>query len=162
MTSPDLYSSRRWQKLPRLALLLTVSYAALLVYGTLYPLTGWHSPGLSPFVIIFQQELKIRPNPDTLTNVLVYMPLGLLLTRVLGLRYSIYLAALITVAASGLLSFCLEYIQAFLPGRVSSLRDLVLNTAGAVAGAVLAMTFRSDTKLGHTLLGFQFRIAFHI
>ena len=148
MTSPD----RPRKKFPQLALLLTVSYAALLVYGTLYPLTGWHSPGQNPLFMIFQQELKIRPNPDTLTNVLVYMPLGVLLMRVLGIRYSMYLAALITIAASGLLSFCLEYIQAFLPGRVSSLRDLVLNTAGAAAGAILAIAFRGQSRLGHALL----------
>ena len=35
-------------------------------------------------------------------------------------------------------SFAIEYLQAYLPSRDSSLRDLVTNTAGTLIGALAA------------------------
>ena len=131
-------------------------YAVLLIYGTLYPLTGWNTPALNPLITLFRQSLNMKFNPDTLTNVLVYMPLGVLLMRVLGLRFSLYLAAMLTIAAGGLLSFSLEYFQAFLPGRTSSLRDLVLNTVGTAAGTTLAIIFSDQGRLGQALHRLRF------
>jgi len=88
---------------------------------------------------------------DILTNLLVYMPLGLLLMRALGNRYSSVYRILLVTLASALLSLALEYIQAHLPGRVPSVLDLVLNTLGGFTGALFALALRPDTTIGGKL-----------
>ena len=88
---------------------------------------------------------------DILTNLLVYMPFGLLLMRTLGNRSGSVHRLLLVTLASALLSLALEYLQAHLPGRVPSVLDLVLNTLGGFTGALFALTLRPDTAIGGKL-----------
>lgn len=120
-------------------------YAFLLVYGSLYPWHGWHEPIASPWRLMSEYSHHYS-YADLLTNLLVYMPLGLLLTMVARWRglQALVLAALI----GGGLSLSMEYLQAYDPGRVPSFMDLYLNTAGAACGGLLAQTLRDDTRLG--------------
>ncbi|MDW2983314.1 VanZ family protein [Rhodanobacter sp. KK11] len=104
----------------------------LIIYGTLYPFTGWRTPG--NFHRLFSAAaLDHVSAADVLANVFLYMPLGFLsaLGRRLRTIPVILLAAL-------LLSLGVEILQAFLPERVASWLDVATNVFGAGAGAVLA------------------------
>ena len=120
---------------------LALLYAALIVFASLFPFDGWREQGIDPWVFV----LAPLPPPywtwfDVSTNVAGYAPLGFLLALAL-LRTdtgSAGLSVLAAVVAAGLLSAAMELAQIYLPRRVPSNLDWLLNTGGALAGAVLA------------------------
>lgn len=82
---------------------------------------------------------------DAVVNFLGFIPLGAvvysLLRQLKGVQNRN--AAMATALFGFLLSLTIEVIQVWLPARASSLLDLVLNSAGAVAGiAVMTILFR--------------------
>ncbi|MBP6419035.1 MAG: VanZ family protein [Giesbergeria sp.] len=118
---------------------LALVYVALIVFASLFPFDGWRAQGISPLVFL------VAPIPppywtgfDVAINVLGYAPLGFLLAlamlRTGWPRSAVPVAAL----AGGLLSLGMEYLQIYLPQRVPSNLDLLLNTAGALSGALAA------------------------
>lgn len=123
---------------------LAAMYVALVVYGSLYPFSGWSAApgGLLDFVAV--PERRQFHGGDVLVNVLAYVPLGLLLVRALGRRlapsWSLVLASLCGAA----LSFCVEFTQQFLPSRDASTVDLLTNSTGALVGAVLGTVLRIE------------------
>ena len=125
--------------------LLALSYAALIVYGSLYPFTGWtrEHHGLLDFV--FRVGEHRFHAADALTNVLAYIPFGLLLARTHGQRRSLAVTILTATLAGASLSFAMEFLQQFLPSRVASVDDLVTNSIGTLIGAVLAGLLRANT-----------------
>ena len=135
----------------RFAIALLLTYAFLIVYGTLFPLEDWQSPAINPFTLMLQHELGNTSRSDILTNILVYMPLGVLLIRIFPRRYCPVCKLLVATMACALLSFTLEYLQAHLPGRVPSIIDLMLNTIGGFIGAVLALLLWQDTFISGPL-----------
>ena len=115
----------------RIGRLLLLGYLAFVVYASLYPIARFRAPERSPLTLLFEPSRISRS--DALTNVLVYFPLGWLLAlRLPGLGW--LRAGLFGCA----LSLAIEYLQAYLPGRVPSLLDWTLNTAGALLGAAFA------------------------
>ena len=138
-------------------LYLMLAYGLLLVYGTLFPFNEWLTPGASPWSLMWQRGLHDASKADILTNLLVYMPLGLLLMRTLANRRCPLCMVLLVTLASALLSLTLEYLQAHLPGRVPSVADVVLNTGGGFAGALLALGVRPDTAVGEKLYRIRYR-----
>jgi VanZ like family len=76
---------------------------------------------------------------DLILNILAYLPLGGLLS-VLLYRLGWKRPVLSTCVIASLLSFNLECMQFFLPGRVTALHDWLSNSAGALVGAVLAFS----------------------
>ena len=118
-----------------LAEILLAAYLLALVYGTLYPWTGWRSIGLSGFGFLFEPWPRYWTWFDVLVNVTVYaVPAGL---AAVALRRRLGPAAAMLVAATigSALSLGLESLQSFLPGRVPSRLDWIANTAGALLGA---------------------------
>ena len=118
---------------------LALIYAALIVFASLFPFEGWRGQGVSPWVFL---TARIPPPYwtwfDVAINVAGYAPLGFLLALA-GLRSGWPRAAVPLAAASGaLLALAMEYLQIFLPRRVPSNMDLVLNAAGTLAGALAA------------------------
>ena len=118
---------------------LALVYATLIVFASLFPFEGWRAQGIAPQVFL----LARIPPPywtgfDVAINVLGYAPLGFLLALALlrtgWPRSAVPLAAL----AGTLLSLLMEFLQIYLPQRVPSNMDLVLNAGGALAGALLA------------------------
>lgn len=116
---------------------LAAAYALLIVYGSLYPFSGW-LPAEDVFAFLSGHWPRYIIRSDVITNILVYLPLGLLLARALRYRLrpagAIFTATLICL----LLSFAMESLQALLPERVSSRLDLLLNGLGGLGGALLA------------------------
>jgi len=113
-------------------------YALLLVYGSLYPLLGWHGPLDSALDFLTAPWPRYFTRSDVITNILVYLPLGALVTRSLRYRFSPVAAFAVATLLGLLLSFSMESLQAFLPGRVSSRLDWLLNGLGTTLGALAA------------------------
>jgi VanZ family protein len=114
-------------------------YALLIVYASWYPFSGWHGNGLSPVAYLWAPPPHYWTRFDLLTNLVAYMPLG-----VLGV-FALYpklrgIAAFALVACGGiLLSGLMEAVQTFLPSRVPSNLDLFSNGVGATIGALLGL-----------------------
>ncbi|CAN7180791.1 VanZ family protein [Acidovorax sp. LjRoot74] len=120
---------------------LALIYTALIVFASLFPFDGWRAQGIDPLVFL----LARLPPPywtgfDVVTNAAGYAPLGFLLVLGLlrsGWRRVLAAVALATVAGT-LLSLSLEFLQIYLPRRVPSNLDLLLNMGGTLAGALSA------------------------
>lgn len=69
-----------------------------------------------------------------LLNMVLFVPLGILVYR--GRRSALALLPILVLVGSAgfLISFVIECLQRFLPGRESSLVDIAANTAGALVG----------------------------
>ncbi len=133
----------------------TLIYVLLLVYGTLFPLSGWQWPDgglLNPRFPAWPEKLH---SSDVLTNLLVYMPLGLLLGVLLRQRFSPWGVLILATSLGTGLSFLLEYLQTYLPLRVSSLADILLNGLGSLAGAGLLVLMNPGSSLQRRLLAFK-------
>jgi VanZ family protein len=125
---------------------LAQAYVALIVYASLYPFTGWHDQGLRAWEFLWSPlPPKYWTGFDVGINVVGYVPFGFLLALSFLRRGSQHFTPTTNVAAvavsvlfAGLLSFCMEMLQSYLPSRVASNLDLALNILGAAAGAVLA------------------------
>jgi VanZ family protein len=117
--------------------LLAVAYALLIAYGSLYPFTGWRLPSGSPFAFLTGPWPRYITRSDIFINILVYLPLGLLTARVMRHRFGPRAGVLLAAFSCLLLSLAMESLQAFLPGRVSSRLDSLLNGLGGLAGALL-------------------------
>ncbi|MBV8503332.1 MAG: VanZ family protein [Paucibacter sp.] len=113
---------------------LLAAWLALIVYASLYPFEPWRWPPSQDWrsVLALPWPRKIFPW-DAQINVVGYMPLGMLL-RTRGPRPGLFWPLLLSIA----LSYTMEVLQTFLPGRVPSASDLFFNSTGALAGAVLA------------------------
>ncbi|MDR3054010.1 MAG: VanZ family protein [Zoogloeaceae bacterium] len=131
---PDLlsrYLARVWSVLP--------------LYGSLYPCSGWQRNGADPFAFLEWAWPRYWTGFDLVTNVIIYMPTGFLLTLSLRRLPGRWSGFILAVLLSLLLSFCMESLQTWLPSRFSSNLDLGGNTLGALLGALLA--FRAGDTL---------------
>lgn len=120
-------------------LLLASAYIALVVYGSLFPMHGWQEANFDFSRLLSEPWPEDIPRADLLTNVLVYIPVGLLIAWVLRLRLALLTAFVLASAAGILLSLGLELIQLALPNRVSSSLDLLANGSGSAMGAALGI-----------------------
>jgi len=117
---------------------LTWIYVSLIVYASLYPFDGWRVQGIAPWGFMWAPWPRYWTVFDVISNVLGYAPLGFFLT--LGFRRTWpHLPALIlTFFLAAALSWALESLQFFLPARVPSNVDWLLNVAGAWLGGATA------------------------
>ncbi len=117
---------------------LALVYVGLIVYASLYPFADWRHQGIMPWAFLSSPLPKYWTGFDVVTNALGYGPLGFLLVlgalRSGGGRFTLLVATLL----AALLSLTLESLQSYLPARVPSNVDWVLNAAGAWLGALLA------------------------
>jgi VanZ family protein len=124
---------------------LALAYAALVLYASLYPFTGWRWPPGQSLLDLARLPWPPWLDPfDIWSNLLGYLPLGLLATIAarrsgLGLAAALALGAL----APSLLSYGCELLQQFVPTRHPSLKDWVANSAGASAGCLLALSLHA-------------------
>ncbi|MBK7355413.1 VanZ family protein [Propionivibrio sp.] len=141
---PTVLSAADNRAPPRPTLLphfLALSYTALIVYASLHPLTGWRDPGISPFYFLDAAWPRYWTVFDLAINTLAYLPLGFLLALTLHRLPGRWTPAFSALLLGGLLSFCLESLQTWLPSRVASNLDLACNTLGAGSGALLSIWY---------------------
>ena len=118
--------------------LAALGYVVLVVYGSLYPFSGWVAPR-DPFVFLLRGWNGTQVSVgDLATNVFAYAPLGFLVYRSLLPRAQRTVAAVFAIGIAFALSLSMELLQAFLPTRVQSIVDLLTNTAGAAVGVMAA------------------------
>jgi VanZ family protein len=135
---------------------LAQAYAALIVYASLYPFSGWRDQGLAPFEFLGSPWPKYWTAFDLTANVAGYAPLGFLLVlshlrrgRGQAAGASVARAILVATAAAALLSLSMEALQSYLPARVASNLDFGLNAAGALLGAAIAGALHRAGAVDH-------------
>jgi VanZ family protein len=111
---------------------------ALIVYASLYPFDQWRDQGLWTWSFLTAPWPKYWLGFDVAANVLGYAPLGFLLTLSAMRMGWQTREVLLSTAAAACLSLAMEGLQSYLPARVPSFPDFLLNTLGAFLGAVLA------------------------
>jgi VanZ family protein len=114
-------------------------YVLLIAYASWYPFSSWRDLGIRPLSFLTAPLPHYWTKFDVLTNVVGYVPLGVLTVFAL---YPLVrgVAAFVLAAAAGiLLSGAIEALQTYLPSRVPSNLDLLANGAGACLGAALGV-----------------------
>lgn len=119
-----------------LARLLFAVYLLLVVYASLYPLSGWRVHGGSPFEFLGTPWPRQVLVFDALANVAAYAVLGLLAALAWRPRLRGARSVLAATALGALLSLALEAAQSYLPARAASGLDVLCNAAGAFLGAL--------------------------
>ena len=122
--------------------LLLVVAVGLILYVSLYPFR-FAADGPGVLEALRDITWARAGRGDMFNNVLLYLPLGFCLALALEPRLGRGAALLGAVVAGGLLSLAMEVAQASIAIRVPSLRDFVLNTAGAAAGALAGSAWHS-------------------
>jgi VanZ family protein len=119
------------------------------VYASLYPFTDWRDQGIEPWSFLTGPWPRYWTGFDVAINIVGYVPLGGLLAlsalRTRRVRHAILLAVL----AGTLLSLVMESLQSYLPVRVSSREDLLLNALGTCVGAVAALMLEKLGAIDH-------------
>jgi VanZ family protein len=132
---------------PRLWL-VAVLVASVIVYGSLYPFE-FRLPrgGIGP-VGTFLASIGQRPGRgDALANILLYMPFGFFLSLCFW-RGPLHSGTFVLAIAIGsLMSLSMELAQYYIPGRVTSLSDLVTNTLGMVLGSFAAIVVGAGYRM---------------
>ncbi len=121
----------------RLARYLLAVYGFLVVYGSLYPFSGWRDQGLSPLEFLAAPLPRFITGFDLAANVLAYFPLGFLAVIALGPRIRGAVAYAVALAVG--LSLVLEAFQTYLPDRIPSNVDLATNVLGGFLGALAGL-----------------------
>ena len=117
---------------------LSLIYAGLIVYASLYPFGEWRAQGIFPFSYLWQPWPRYWTGFDVGVNIMGYVPFGFFVALT-ALRTGRGMhAALLATLFAGLMSLSMETVQGFLTSRVPSNVDFALNLLGGCIGAVLA------------------------
>jgi glycopeptide antibiotics resistance protein len=128
--------------------LVTVVYLVAVAGITLDPVPG--NPAGNPLLRSVLRAVSSLPGlgwvddavAEFTANVLLFVPMGVLFTLLLGV-WRWWLAVAIGVFAT----LAIEFAQRFLPARVSDPRDLLANTLGTLIGvAVVALVARRPAE----------------
>jgi VanZ family protein len=119
---------------------LLLAAVLLILYGSFYPWHFAHIPG-RPFLI----PVSLSDTRDLLLNFWVYVPVG-------ALGFWVFAPAgvlrwIVPFCLGLALSTFVEMVQYFIPGRVSSLGDILANTLGTLGGILLAAWIGSAPRL---------------
>lgn len=114
-------------------------YAGLVVYASCYPFVGWRDQGIAPWEFLFAPMARYWTGFDVGVNVVGYVPLGALLALgALRTRRSHH-PVVGAVLVATLLSLVMEALQSYLPARIPSREDFLLNALGGAVGACGAL-----------------------
>jgi VanZ family protein len=127
----------------RLRTWLALGYALFIMYASLSPFSGWRDQGLDFAEVLDAPLLLTYTAFDASLNLLSYLPFGLLVGLTLRARFGAAGSVLLGLCFGVLLSVGMEYLQMYLPARTSSNMDILANSAGALAGALLAASLTS-------------------
>ena len=113
-------------------------YLALIVYASLYPFVQWRDQGIFTWEFLSAPWPKYWTGFDVASNVLGYAPLGFL-WGLSAMRMGWGRSAIVlSTCAAAAVSLLMEGVQSYLPSRVPSLADFLLNVLGAWLGACLS------------------------
>ncbi len=123
----------------RLPFYLAGVYTLLVLYGSLYPFSGWRDTGVDPLAFLAAGWPRYYTAFDIVANGLAYVPLGFLWATVFTPRLAPAIVFMLAALTGGTLSCGVEIAQNFLPSRVPSNLDLVSNTCGGLLGALAGL-----------------------
>ncbi len=144
-----------------LARYLLLSYALLVIYASLHPFSGWTALGVDPFSFVTAPRPRYVLRLDIFANILGYAPLGFLAVLALYPDWRGAKAVAAAGAAAVVLSFVLEALQSYLPSRNPSNLDFAANSAGGIAGALLAAFEAERLLAARGLKALRYRIFRH-
>jgi len=132
---------------PRLSI-ATFGYIAGVVWLTLSPQAADQRDGplwqLAVFLDRFPATQWLTFNDlEFVANIALFVPLGLFFVLLVGKRRW-WLALLLAVT----LTAGIEWIQQFIPSRVSDVRDIVSNSLGATIGVVVTLSVAAARERG--------------
>lgn len=130
---------------------LTAGYALFIVYASLTPFTGWQEQGLDFLAVLVAPLKQTYSWFDAVVNYVAYLPFGLLMSLTLRARLNAVWSVLLATLAGLFLSGLMEYLQMYLPTRISSNLDLLLNGLGMLSGALLAVSIAPRTWFYYVL-----------
>ena len=122
--------------------LLLAVVVALIVYVSLYPFR-FAASGPSMVEALGHLTWARAGRSEMLNNVLLYLPFGFCVALLVEPRFGRIPGVVAATLAGALLSLCMELLQASVDVRVSSLKDLSLNSLGAFAGAMMGSTWHA-------------------
>jgi VanZ family protein len=126
----------RWIE-PRFAV-MTAGIVAVILYGSLFPFQFHENP--HPFRTLMESGQERLTRIDIVTNVLLYIPLGLFAAQCIRRPTPVLRVGLIALFGA-LLSCGIELAQSYDAGRITNLSDVYSNSTGTLLGAVLGMHF---------------------
>jgi glycopeptide antibiotics resistance protein len=125
--------------------LLLAIVTGLIVYVSLYPFRFLeHGPTLLEALQRISWQRAGRG--DAFNNLLLYAPFGFCAALAFEARWGRVAGLVGAVVLGTALSLGLELLQASVPLRVSSLRDVALNAVGALGGALFGTVFHAITS----------------
>lgn len=142
----------------RLAWILAAAYSLVVVYASLQPFRDWRAPPAEILNFLLAPWARYVTLEDAVFNVLAYVPLGFFLSIGWGARLGPAGGAAAGVLTAAAFSLVMELMQAFLPARIASNVDLLLNSLGALIGAMAAPLFAPTRILGGKLHGLRHRL----
>ena len=128
-----------WMKIAKIT---AISYSVLLPVGLLFP-RKWPKDQIESTNFLrklFRDLLYLSGGPEFIGNLLLFIPVFIALIWALG-RNMEFLSALICVMTS----VTAEFIQKYIPGRVSTVRDIFLNSLGVLIALLLYLVFFKKT-----------------
>jgi VanZ family protein len=119
--------------------------AALLAYGSLFPWKFEFASGpanpLPVLLLGWPAEWNRSILRDAILNIVIYAPLGFAAALTFRRKHSRAMSAALAIVLGFLFSVSMELLQVYVPGRDSSLADVLTNTIGTAAGACFALFF---------------------
>ncbi len=127
--------------------LIAAAIFLIIVYGSLYPFHFRANPdSRGPAQSLLATWRDPPGRGDFAANILLYFPLGLFLIQI-ARRTPLALRIAVAILSGIALSICIELLQFYDEGRVSSMTDVYANTVGVAAGAAAgAVLFRTPLR----------------
>lgn len=129
--------------------LIATGYGLALVSLSLFPFIGWQDNPGPPWAFLFEGFPRYRTQFDIWSNFLAYIPMGLVWASLFSrlqtsksqgsrrLQTRVFLPAVKSILVCLVLSFVMECLQTYLPTRRAQWLDLLTNSMGGLAGALL-------------------------
>jgi VanZ family protein len=129
--------------------LIATGYGLALVSLSLFPFVGWQDNPGPPWAFLFEGFPRYRTQFDIWSNFLAYIPMGLVWASLFSrlqtrksqgsrrLQTRVFLPAVKSILVCLVLSFVMECLQTYLPTRRAQWLDLLTNSMGGLAGALL-------------------------
>ncbi|MFN0318106.1 MAG: VanZ family protein [Burkholderiales bacterium] len=121
---------------PQRDALATFIAVLLILYGGLFPFSGW-TPA-DPLALFRGATAYRVIRDDIFVNIVVFMPLGFCAWRAARQRHGLWKSLVLASILGVSLSLAIELFQAFLPSRKASLVDVMSNLGGSMLGALAA------------------------
>lgn len=131
----------------RVVQICTVSYLSLYLVAMVLPrrlFFDWDYPQhTNLFKKVVRKFLYYNGPLEPVANFLFLMPIFVILLQFLGRSKAIYAVAICIALSAGA-----EIFQKFIPGRVSSIRDFTLNSAGVISTFIF---YKFYTRINRSL-----------